>query len=383
MLRYAEELHRRCVRPPTPPFPHPWEEIGPGYCCGPAFGHWDIVHAILDALHFDADHARRQIENNLATQEDDGLLPGPLCLRDGQITWSRETGHPPVWPLAVQDYIDRNGTDIRPACHEALLRQIKWFEQNRKAEDSGFYYSDILTKRWESGVDEGIRFLNAPSGASACIDATAHVYAMYLYASRWGEALGEDSRYYRQKAESLEAFIQEKLFSEETGFFHDAWAIHEPALRCFALEGMWPLVVGAATTEQAHRVIEEHLTNTERFFCKHPLATVSQDDPRFELRMWRGPAWNSMTYWAARGCMTYNAFSAAAAILEAALDDSAAQFERTGTLWEFYHPFGGRPEDVERKPQTEFNQPCRDYAGHNPLLAMAHLYDNARQGQKT
>lgn len=28
---------------------------------------------------------------------------------------------------------------------------------------------------------------------------------------------------------------------------------------------------------------------------------VSLSDPKFELRMWREPTWNSMTYWAARG----------------------------------------------------------------------------------
>ena len=120
--------------------------------------------------------------------------------------------------------------------------------------------------------------------------------------------------------------------------------------------------------------------NPQRFFCAHPIATVALEDPRFELRCWRGPAWNSMTYWAARGCLNYGACHEATLLLERALDDSAAQFERTGTVWEFYHPLGGRPEDVQRKPDTEFNRPCREYLGHNPLLAMARLYEQAKIG---
>jgi len=154
--------------------------------------------------------------------------------------------------------------------------------------------------------------------------------------------------------------------------------MRDPALRCFAYEGMWPLVVGAAAPEQAKSVIEENLLNPARFFCEHPITTVGVEDPRFELRMWRGPAWNSMTYWAARGCVHYGAFEAARTLLEKALDDSAEQFERTGTIWEFYHPRGGKPEDIRRKPSTPFNSPSRDYLGHNPLLAMALLHGRAK-----
>ena len=82
-----------------------------------------------------------------------------------------------------------------------------------------------------------------------------------------------------------------------------------------------------------------------------------------------------MTYWAATGCIRYHRFDAAKRLLEAALDSSAAVFERTGTIWEFYDPNGGSPEKLERKPQTEYNSPCRDYLGHNPLIAMASLYE--------
>jgi len=48
---------------------------------------------------------------------------------------------------------------------------------------------------------------------------------------------------------------------------------------------------------------------------------------------------------------------------------------RTGTVWEFYHPHGGRPEDLGRKPHTPYNALCCDYLGHNPPIAMARLYD--------
>ena len=383
VLNYVADLHGRSVHPAVDPFKHPWEEIGPGYCYAPAFGHWDIVHAILDILSLDPEHARHQIENNLVAQEDNGLVPGVIYFRDGKARWRAETGHPPVWPIAVQDYTEEHGQDILPSAYKALVRQISWFEQERKAVENGFFYIDIHTNTGESGIDEGVRFFEKQTESYACVDATSHVFAMYVCASRWGHALGEESSEYVAKAEGLKTFIQERLFVEETGFFHDFWGVRDPSLRRHSFEGIWPVVVGAATPDQARRVIRDNLMNPKKFFCEHPIATVAFDDPRFELRLWRGPAWNSMTYWAARGCMNYSAYDAAATLLERALDDCAAQFERTGTIWEYYHPQGGKPEDLQRKPDTEFNQPCSDYLGHNPLLAMARLYEQATAWQSS
>src|SRR5215210_2452514 len=136
MLAYVARLHAASVHAPTPPFPEPWEEIGPGYCYGPAFGHWDIVHQILDVLPAEPEHARRQLRNNLAAQEPDGLVPGVIWMRhlrtppagDGP-AWSRAVGHPPVWPVAAQDWADHTGDDgpLREG-YAPLLRQLGWFE---------------------------------------------------------------------------------------------------------------------------------------------------------------------------------------------------------------------------------------------------------------
>ena len=383
MLEYVAELHAKSIHPPREPFPFPWEEIGPGYCYGPAFGHWDIVHAVFDSLRSEPEHAMNQLRNNLTAQRDDGFIPGAIWMKDEFPRWSDQAGHPPVWPIAVDEYTREHGTtDLMAECYVPLLRQIRWFENNRSARPFGFYYTDILNHSWESGIDEGIRFLEVKRGPFACVDATAHIYALYDIAGRWSDLLGKAPEPFRKKADELRDFIQNELFVEESGFFHDLWSVNDPRQRCLSYEGMWPLVVGAATQEQAERVIGDNLLNPRRFLSRHPISTVGLEDPHFELRMWRGPAWNSMTYWAARGCVRYGNGEAARTLLEMALDASGEQFERTGMIWEFYHPHGGKPEEVQRKPHTHFNTPCRDYLGHNPLIAMARLYDEIRERRK-
>ncbi|WP_191906362.1 MGH1-like glycoside hydrolase domain-containing protein [Hymenobacter baengnokdamensis] len=385
MLRYVAALHQKATHPAAWPFDYEWEDLGPGYVYGNAFGHWDVVHEALDVLPSYPEHALHQLLNDTKNQEPNGLVPGSIYMPGGlsgrdSVRWNKDTqGHPPLWPLAVQEYVHvTRDSAVVKRFYTPLVRQLTWFENNRKVESGGFFYNDILLKKWESGVDEGIRFDEVAPGALACVDATSHVYALYTIAAQWARQLGLDAAYYEKRAAELRAFIQTSLYVPADGMFYDSWAVKNPALRNLPFESMWPLVTGAATQAQADRYIDTYLLNKEVFLTEHPIATVGRRDPKFELRMWRGPAWNSMAYWAARGCLRYGRRAAARLILEKALDDSARQFERTGTIWEFYNPLGGKPEDVKRKPTSKYNQPCRDYLGHNPVIEMARLYDSLK-----
>lgn len=386
VLEYLADLHERCIHPAAGGLPYEWEDIGPGYCYGPAFGHWDLIHAIMDALPAVPEHALRQIRNNLTWQQEDGLIPGSLWMKqieNDQPQFSRIFGHPPMWIYAVDDYCRIVGSsELIRECLPHLKRQIGWFESKRKSEPEGFYYLDILTNEWESGVDEGIRFLDTRPGPQACIDASSHVFALYDCAARWTKIARQpdaESAMYAAKAQALGEFIRGALYSPESGFFHDIWSVNDAAKRHYCFDGFWPLVCGVASEEQARRLIDESLLNPERFLTEHPVPTVAVCDSLFEQRMWRGPAWNSMTYWIARGCVRYGRPDAARIILERALDATAMQYERTGAVWEFYHSSGGDQMQVQRKPHTEFNTPCRDYVGHCPLFAMARIYADCLQ----
>ncbi len=375
MLLNLAELHGRSILPARGHFKYPYQTIGPGYQDGRIFGHIDLTHERLDTMRARPEHARNQIRNELAGQQADGLIPGIIWFEDdGKPTWKNFKGFPPIWVVSAEEYVDLTGDEAFLAeCLAALRRQIGWFEAKRALPNGGFYYLDQVEDTWESGMDEGIRYQPRPTQLSAAVDACAHLYMLYDHAERWSRRLGEPADAWKRKAETLRDFIRTELWDESTGFFYDHWTVRDPARRSLAFEGMWPVVVGAATPEQARRVIGEHLMNPKEFFTPHPLATVAVSDPRFELRMWRGPAWNCMTYWAARGCLRYGDRDSAHRLLEAALDATAKQFERTGAIWEFYHPLLGDQGELQRKP-TMRNEPCRDYLGHNPLFAMADLW---------
>ena len=165
MLAYVAHLHQQATHPAAPPFDYEWEDLGPGYVYGNAFGHWDVVHETLDVLPAYPEHALHQLLNDIKNQEPSGLIPGSIYMAGGlakhdSVYWNHNTqGHPPLWPVAVQDYVRATGDSaVIKLFYTPLIRQITWFENTRRATNGGFFYNDILLKKWESGVDEGIRF---------------------------------------------------------------------------------------------------------------------------------------------------------------------------------------------------------------------------------
>jgi len=370
VLEHLAVLRENCILPPVGRMAYPYENIGPGYCYGPAFSHWDLTFALLDSCAPMPEHCRRQLENMFAYQQPDGFLTF-IMTGGGRITTYPDTAFPPVWPLAVDEYcrVVGNG-DLQQHYLPNLERQIAWFETHRRAAPFGFYYLDVLTGAWESGIDESVRveLLGRERGKFPCVDATSHMFLLYDAAARWS-----GGKRFTEERDALRTLLQTEFFSDRTGFFHD-WRLLRDGRLHDLIEGFMPLIVGAASEEQANRMIDGGLLNPERFLAPHPVPWVGLSDPAFELRMSRGPAWNSLTLSIALGCMRYRRPDAARTILARALDATQSRFADTGAVWEFYHPLGGDPNAVMRKPGSPFPTPCREYAGHNPLFAMARTW---------
>jgi len=379
MLAYLVDLHERSLHPPTMQFPYSWESISADEQLQMVFGHWDTVHIALDTLEHEPTHAVNQLENLIALQQENGLIPGPVWIHDNTLSKSSGITFPPLWPVVVEDAYQRlHNPELLQKFIGPLLRQIGWFEGNRASPQGGFYYLDCLDSFWESGVQQGIRFDGGPSCGetheeTGCVDASAHVWLLYDHAERWQAVLKGGKNDWHKRREELRAFIQGELFSEETGFFHDHWSVSSVKRRVRTFEGIWPVVVGVATAEQAKRVVWENLLDPRQFFTPHPIPSVALSEPGYSSVLWRGPTRNSMTYWAARGCLRYGWNQAAKSLLENALDGTAKIFQQTGKLWEFYPPQNESVSLLSRDVQG-IEGVLPDYLGHNPLIAMAVLW---------
>ena len=359
------------------PAPYPLETLGAGYYFNPAFGHWDLIYTLLDSCPVMPEHTLQQLENMLTFQQEDGFMAGAIFFRSAPPEMPNPdwySSFPPVWPLAVDEYTKYAKDDKAvKLCYQPLLKQIKWFEKNRKADNYGFFFKDMIEPRnWESGVDESIRCeVVQERGKFPNIDATSLVRLLYDSAARWSEMLGLDNTEFVRKRDELDQALQTHFFCDETGFFHDAYLL-DRNIKYRALTAVWALTCGAATEEQANRMIDGSLLNPEYFFTAHPLPFVAINEPYFKLKMWRGGSWNSLTWMAVLGCLRYNRRDAALKIAERVLKYSQINYYRTGAIWEFYHPYGEAPLEMARK-HAPWLLPCREYLGHNPLFAYARL----------
>lgn len=360
-------------------FTYPWLEIGPGYAYGPAFGHWDIVHAAFNFIAFDKEEVKKQLINNFTLQQDDGRLVGAVFFKNNKKYLSTIVSHPPLWVfLASELYLRYGDVEFLETCYDAIKKQIAWFEKERQSDDGAFIYHDVSgERRWEIGMDESIRFVNITPCRKACIDACAHVYALYSAAYEWSVALKKPSQEYLSKGLALKEFVLTNMWDEKSGWFYDTF-IPENERKVEALEGMWPMVAGMCDKEKAKRIVE-NLMSEKHFFTEHPCANVSISSDKFKLQMWQGGTFNSMTFWAAYGMFKNGFYEECKLLVERALDATDKIYKETGLIWEFYHPFGENPLKMQRKPQNAQNTPCSDYLGHSPLLAMADLWEKCNE----
>ena len=356
-------------------FPHPWLDIGPGYAYGPAFGHWDIVHASFNFAKYYPEEAMRQLENNFSLLSDDGRLTGAIFFAENTCSYSDKVTHPPLWVfLADELYTLHGDKKFLKKCYVALKKQISWFENERHIKDGGFYYHDVHAQRlWECGVDESIRYKDLKPCIEACIDASSHVYALYDNAYRWSVILSEEQKEYQHKRDKLGEYIRTKMYNEKTGWFYDDFATESDRQVVEAIDGAWPMVAGACTKEMAKCVVD-NLMSEKLFFTEHPLTMVAISSPKFKLQMWQGCSWNSFSFWFAYGMYKNGFYAECKKLTEKILDSTAKIYESTGKIWEFYHPDCHSPLECARKPQNEQNTPCSDYLGHSPLIAIFNLY---------
>jgi len=240
MLEYVVELHKKSTHPAIYPFEYEWEEIGTGYVYGPAFGHWDLIHQILDEIPVMKEHVKHQLLNDIKNQEPSGFLPGSFWMpKEGMrttTTWNNNNSHPPVWMVAADEWsLTYNDYSLLDSFYNTLNKQNNWFENYRKVKSGGYFYTDITLKKWESGIDEGVRFDEVNIDTLACIDATCHVFMMYDYALKWAKILKKDTTKIFLKKEEIRSFVNNNLYDKQSGMFYDEWSMKNPTLRhnCF------------------------------------------------------------------------------------------------------------------------------------------------------
>ncbi|GHU68594.1 hypothetical protein FACS189413_05860 [Bacteroidia bacterium] len=181
--------------------------------------------------------------------------------------------------------------------------------------------------------------------------------------------LEETAPQYEKNAEDLRSAIQEHCWDERDGFFYSvdlnllpvedkkSFQLHSGMPRdwnCLIQRiGVWSgflaMWADIATPGQAKRMIEEHYKNEKTFHAPYGIRTLSKMEKMYNLKAsgnpssWLGPVWGVSNYMTWRGLLKYGFNEEAKELAEKTIRLFGEDFERSGTLHEYYQPENGEP----------------------------------------
>jgi len=234
-----------------------------------------------------------------------------------------------------------------------------------KATELYFWQNDVMI-----GVDNDPCTYFRPDRSSASIYLNCLMYkelnAMVYLAEKLN--FGEIAQQYKTDAENLKLAIQKNCWDERDGFFYsvdlnlkpintDKWAYHGGAPRdwdCLIQRiGVWSgflaMWADIATPEQAKRMVEEHYKNTKTFNAPYGVRTLSKLEKMYNLKAsgnpssWLGPIWGISNYMTWRGLVKYGFKNEAKELASKTIIMFGKDFEKSGTLHEYYQPENGEP----------------------------------------
>ena len=282
------------------------------------FWAWDSwKHAVALAL-FDVELAKNQVRTMFDHQNERGMIADVVYADPAEDNW-RDT-KPPLAGWAIESIFETDGDRaFVEELYPHLVRYHRWWFTDRDHDGDGlceFGSTDgtIVAARWESGMDNAVRFDDTTMLANGegawsmdqeSVDLNAYLYREKIALARLAAALGkeEEAADWSRDAEELAAKIRTTFWHDELGWFVDVGLDGTKRARQ-GPEGWTPLWTGVATPEQAERA-RQTMLDPSKFLTYVPFPTVSADDPEFSEGYWRGLVWIDQVYFGIEALRRY------------------------------------------------------------------------------
>jgi putative isomerase len=385
--RWMAEQLPHTLKEPVGCLRHPF--IDPGSIYDGNLWDWDsfwAVYGILNLLDADGkldgaptpsgrpwiEYAEGNVRNFFDHQESDGYIPMMVEAKDSVpylIRKHREGAllnmHKPF--LARQIALISGWKKDGSWAKEYALGLAAYLERYR----SDYFDGNCGLYVWADDVMIGMD--NDPASFGRPRFSTANVFLNSFMAaelragaslfSAWGDP--ERAARLAMQAEDLAAVLRRECWDARDRFFYSvdvdvrtrAYDWFHKGLGVFwktlpikirAWSGFLPLWAGIASEGEAAS-LAEHARDGKTFAAPWGLCSLAMDERMFDLRAtnnpsnWLGPIWLVAQYCVFRGLLRYGYRDAAAELCAKAVALLGADLERTGTLHEYYDPFGGEP----------------------------------------
>lgn len=288
---------------------------------------WDNYFAGLLAGLENRDLAYANVVEMTRAITDDGMVPN---FTSGTMT-SYDRSEPPVGGLMVLELYQTYGDAwLLEEVFADLLRWNRWWAATRDHDGllcwGSTPYEPRTGSNWEmtgvnerlggsleSGLDNSPMYDDIPFNSERHQLELADVGLTSLYiadcdalaemAAALGEATAEKEL--QDRAEHYRQALQQ-LWCEETGLFLNRRTDTGEFEHRLSPTHFYPLVAGAASREQAQRMIAEHFYNPAEFWGEWVLPSIARNDPAYpDNSYWRGRIWAPMNFLVYLGLRRY------------------------------------------------------------------------------
>ena len=250
---------------------------------------------------------------------------------------------------------------------EKLQYHINNYLTHHRHKATGLFY-------WQTdkmiGVDNDPATFYRPDGSSGSIYLNCFMVKELEAMEYLCNALGmpQAGEIYGKERKKLVEAIREHCYDERDGFFYNVDLnlreidfVKEPFYqkgmpshwdcliqRIDAWSGFLALWAGAATKEQAARVVERY-RDTGSFNCAAGVRTLSPKEKMYRIvasnnpSCWLGPVWGISNYLTFRGLVNYGYEAEARELCEKTIRLFGRDVERFGSMHEYYSPDDGEP----------------------------------------
>ena len=249
-----------------------------------------------------------------------------------------------------------------------LLRWNRWWDGHRQlggylvlGTDAGnqpVNLDDTAVGTLQGAKYEGLD--NSPMYDDAPFDAATHrmhladVGIMGLYVAdcqalaEMAGILGrhEEEQELKARGERYRASLQ-TLWDERTGMFLNKNLDTGNFSARTSPTNFYPLMGGAATPQQADRMVREHLLNPGEFWGEWVIPSTPRSDPAFKDQdYWRGRIWGPMNYLVYLGLRNYDQSAARKELARKSLALFDKEWTGKGHVHENYNAITGSGDDV-------------------------------------
>ncbi len=316
--------------------------------------------------------ASRQLDLFYGQQESNGAIRSDYDEKSGKPSLTKDNPegvNPPLFSWAEYNIYHKIGNKKRiREVIPVLEKYYSWLESTFK-DDSGLYAVPL----------SATTMINSPrEKAMYPIDFNAQQAINALYMAQLGEILNdkEISFRYNRLYFSLKTRINNLMWNDETGFYHDLNA-DQRQLPVKSIAGFWPLLAEIPNEERAERLIA-HVRNPETFGTENPFPTLAADEPEFSEKGngYKGSVVTPFTFMVIKGLEKFGKYALAreCAIrhMYYILDTLHPEGKEPGALWEAYLPRKDGPAQWQGKK----GWPRKNLLSYCALATVALMIEN-------